>query len=106
MLGVISHKGTMLLKINKEHELWKRAPWYIRYGALGINTYKGIQFFAVSCFIISLIALSVGLINIYLANYYEAIVSLSLVSSGISAYLYALIQVWLLKNREVIEHDL
>jgi hypothetical protein len=96
----------MHLKINKDHELWKSAPWYIRYGALGIKTYKGIQFCAASCFLLSLVALSVGVINIYLTNYFEAIVSLSLVSFGISAYLYALIQVWLLTNREVIEHDL
>ncbi len=47
------------MRINKENELWKISPWYIKFGTYGVKTYAVIRILAAGCAIAAILALLV-----------------------------------------------
>ena len=55
----ITHEGSM--KFNKNHEIWKSAPWHVKLSVLGVPSLKALYLYAYAAFFIGLICVIAGL---------------------------------------------
>lgn len=90
------------MRIDKQHPLWKAAPWHVKFGAIGLSTYESVGNFAVGCFIAACIGVVAALIAALMGSMLLSLQLFPLATFGIGAYLYATTQIWLLQNREVL----
>ena len=86
------------MEIDKESSKWKSAPWYIRAGAVGYKTYRGIELTAIICAALGFLAPLVSFYLYLFVSFNSAYVAMCFTSFGLSAYMYSLTLIWLNKN--------
>ncbi len=90
------------MDINKKSQTWMLAPWYVRFGAYGFRTYKSIELISVVCAVLGFLAPLVSFWLYWSVSHEYAYIAMAFTIFGLSAYLYSIVLIWLIKNRDEV----
>lgn len=93
------------MKIDKHHPTWKKAPLHIKACTVGIKTYTGLKRAGIFSFILAVVGYVVVMSAFGKGRFMLAVELFFLTAFGLSAYLCAVVQIWLLQNSEVLVDD-
>lgn len=89
--------------INRESEIWKTAPWHVKFSAIGSKRVIAVRRWKNLCFFLGLAGILVALLGILVRN--ELLFELGMICSpfGIAACMYWFALDWFRDNPEALK---